>query len=91
MARRPPISLTQPSQELEPEKVPEAQLRMGWRKAATREGKRAVAFWADKADYLELQVATARMETTIQAAGLEMLSDWFAKHGIRQPSKENQR
>jgi len=41
----------------------------------------------DRADYQELQVATARMETTIQAAGVEMLADWFAKYGIKQPSK----
>jgi hypothetical protein len=88
MARRPPISLT-PSlpAPAEPKPAPVAQQPQGWRKSSTREGRRAVAFWVDRADYQELQVATARMETTIQAAGVEMLADWFAKYGIKQPSK----
>src|SRR3954452_5587363 len=68
MARRPPISLI-PSlpAPAEPKPAPVTQQPQGWRKSSTREGRRAVAFWVDRADYQELQVATARMETTIQA------------------------
>jgi len=80
MARRP--SLAQP-----PRQAPAAPAPRPPDPATpkSRQGKRSVMFWIDRAAYQELQVATARMETTIQAAGEEMFADWCRKHAIKLP------
>lgn len=51
----------------------------------SRENKRALMVWLDKAAYQEIQVAAIRMETTLQAAGEEMVRLWCARHAVRLP------
>lgn len=85
MTRRPSLIVDDPQQTSRPPvaSLPESKPKSD-RKAA-REGKRGVVFWVSREAYQELQVATKRMETTIQAAGEEMLTEWFRRHAIKAP------
>ena len=68
MPRRP--SLTMPERAAPP---PKPEPPKSYR-AATRVGRRAVTFFLDEADYLELQLSSKRMNTTIQALGEGLLT-----------------
>ncbi len=57
------------------------------RRPGTRDGKRAVAFWIDAADYEDLRVAALRARMTVQVAGEAMLAAWMEGQGVRLPGR----
>lgn len=77
MPRRP--SLTMPERAAPP---PKPEPPKSYR-AATRVGRRAVTFFLDEADYLELQLSSKRMNTTIQALGEEWFDRWARENAIK--------
>jgi hypothetical protein len=83
MARRPSLTeagVTRPSQTMPPPALPVSDADA--KRAAVRQGKKAIACWVDPAAALQLRSAALMEGRTLQAVMEEAIDDWFRKRRL---------